>query len=198
MSSFKMVYHTLTVRLQSWIWRKCFALGVKGLRHAVQSLLSTDMYNYLHYLVRRCRNRSTVVMYFLKPIMIIQGVSSKDIFVRGNLVKGYIQQLILLTTATCSMYATYICFRSWSKRSELRKESEEDKVKLLDMCSASEANKELIHHKVRVSDKQTYVGDFQFLPQRRLTNFAFCIGRQATSTQRSFCFSYLQSMQSFY
>ena len=36
-----------------------------------------------------------------------------------------------------------------------RKESEEDKVKLLDMCSASEANKELIHHKVRVSDKQT-------------------------------------------
>lgn len=53
---------------------------------------------------------------------------------------------------------------SWSKRSELRKESEEDKVKLLDMCSASEANKELIHHKVRVSDKQTYVRDFQFLP----------------------------------
>ena len=62
------------------------------------------------------------------------------------------------------MYATYICFSSWSKRSELRKESEEDKVKLLDMCSASEANKELIHHKVRVSDKQTYVRDFQFLP----------------------------------
>ncbi|XP_067050640.1 uncharacterized protein [Acropora muricata] len=35
---------------------------------------------------------------------------------------------------------------SWSQRSELRKESEVDKVKLLDMCSASEANKELIHH----------------------------------------------------
>ena len=46
----------------------------------------------------------------------------------------------------------------------LRKESEEDKVKLWDMCSASGANKELIHHKERVSDKQTYVRDFQFLP----------------------------------
>ena len=120
--------------------------------------------------------------------MIIQGVSSKDIFLRGNIVKGYIQQLILLTTATCSMYATYICFSSWSKRSELRKESEEDKVKLLDMCSASEANKELIHHKVRGSDKQTYVRDFQFLPQRRLTNFAFCIGRQATSNTKKLLF----------
>ena len=68
-----------------------------------------------------------------------------------------------------SMYATYICFSSWSKRSELRKVGEEDKVKLLDMCSASEANKELIHHKVRVSDKQTYVRDFQFL-----TFYQFC------------------------
>ena len=58
------------------------------------------------------------------------------------------------------MYAIYICFSSWSKRSELRKESEEDKVKLLDMCSASEANKELVRHKVMVSDKQTYVRDF--------------------------------------
>lgn len=80
--------------------------------------------------------------------MIIQGVSSNDIFVPGNLLKGYMQQLILLITATCSMYAIYICFSSWSKRSELRKESEEDKVKLLDMCSASEANKELIRHEV--------------------------------------------------
>ena len=62
------------------------------------------------------------------------------------------------------MYTTYICFSSWSKSSELRKESEQDKVKLLDMCFASEAKKELIHHKVRVSDKQTYVRDFQFLP----------------------------------
>lgn len=58
----------------------------------------------------------------------------------------------------------YICFSSWSERSELRKESEEDKVKLLDMCSVSEANKELIRHEVRVSDKQTYVRDFRFLP----------------------------------
>jgi len=46
----------------------------------------------------------------------------------------------------------------------LRKESEEDKVKLWDMCSASGANKELIHHEERVSDKQTYVRDFRFLP----------------------------------
>ncbi|KAM7436188.1 hypothetical protein ABFA07_013990 [Porites harrisoni] len=35
---------------------------------------------------------------------------------------------------------------SWSKRSELWKKSEEDKVKLLDMCSASEDNKGLICH----------------------------------------------------
>ncbi|CAH3180849.1 unnamed protein product [Porites lobata] len=35
---------------------------------------------------------------------------------------------------------------SWSKRSELWKKSEEDTVKLLDMCSASEDNKGLIRH----------------------------------------------------
>ena len=64
------------------------------------------------------------------------------------------------------MYAIYISFSSWSKRSELRQESEEDKVKLLDMCSASEANKELIRHEVRVSDKQTYV--------RSMTGFLTC------------------------
>ena len=41
----------------------------------------------------------------------------------------------------------YICFSSlWSKRGELWKKSEEDKVKLLDMCSASEDNKGLIRH----------------------------------------------------
>lgn len=43
---------------------------------------------------------------------------------------------------------------SWSKRSEIRKESEEDKVKLLDMCFTSEANKELIHHKNSVFFEQ--------------------------------------------
>ena len=43
----------------------------------------------------------------------------------------------------------YICFSVWSKRSELGKKSEEDKVKLLDMCSAAEANKKLIRHEVR-------------------------------------------------
>ena len=44
----------------------------------------------------------------------------------------------------------YICFSVWSKRSELGKKSEEDKVKLLDMCSTTEANKELLRHEVRV------------------------------------------------
>ena len=44
----------------------------------------------------------------------------------------------------------YICFSVSSKRSELGKKSEEDRVKLLDMCSATEANKELIRHEVRV------------------------------------------------
>ena len=57
--------------------------------------------------------------------------------------------LILLVTATCSMYTIYICFSSWSKRSELWKKSEEDKVKLLDMCSASEDNEGLIRHEVK-------------------------------------------------
>ena len=47
------------------------------------------------------------------------------------------------------MYTIYICFSSWSKRSELWKKSEEDKVKLLDMCSASEDNKGLIRHELK-------------------------------------------------
>lgn len=42
----------------------------------------------------------------------------------------------------------YICFSVWSKRSELGKKSEEDRVKLLDMCSATEANKEFMRHEV--------------------------------------------------
>ena len=47
------------------------------------------------------------------------------------------------------MYTIYICFSPWSKRSELWKKSEMDKVKLLDMCSASEDNKGLIRHEVK-------------------------------------------------
>ena len=64
------------------------------------------------------------------------------------------------------MYAIYTFFSSWSKKSELRKESEEDKVKLLDMCSASEANKDLTRHEVRVSYEQTYARDFRLRDSR--------------------------------
>ena len=88
------------------------------------------------------------------------------------------------------MYAIYICFSSWSKRSELGKESEEDKVKLLDMCSVTEANKELIRHEVRVSDEQTYVRDLRHL--ETVDQFCFLsLASKLPPTQRSFCFSYL-------
>ena len=84
------------------------------------------------------------------------------------------------------MYATYICFSLWSQRSELRKESEEDKVKLLDMCSASEANKELIHHKVRVSDKQETFNFYLWDSWPIILLFVF--GRQATSNTKKLLF----------
>lgn len=40
-------------------------------------------------------------------------------------------------------------FSSWSKRIGLGKKCEEDELKLLEICSASEAYKELIRHEVR-------------------------------------------------
>ena len=123
------------------------------------------MYNYLHFLVRRCRNRYTVVMYFLKANNDYSGCKLKRYFST----RKSRESLHLPTNPSYHSNMFNVCNLNLfqfigSKRSELRKESEEDKVKLLDMCSASEANKELIHHKVRVSEKQTYVRDFQFLP----------------------------------
>ena len=96
------------------------------------------------------------------------------------------------------MYAIYICFSSWSKRSELRKESEETwtfghvlcfTFGHLDMCSASEADKELIRHEVRVSYEQTYVRDFRLRDGRSV--LLSVLASKLPQPQGGFCFSYL-------
>lgn len=79
-----------------------------------------------------------------------KAISSNYIFIPGNLLKGHVATN---TSHHSKLFKVdndiYICFSSWSKRSKLGKKSEEDKVKLLDMCSAAEANKKLIRHEVR-------------------------------------------------
>ena len=103
------------------------------------------MYNYLHYLVGRCRNRYTIVMYFLKINNDYSGCKLKRYFST----RKSRERLHLATNPShhsnmfnvCNLYLFQFM------------------VKLLGMCSASEANKELIRHDVMVLDKQTYVRD---------------------------------------
>jgi len=44
---------------------------------------------------------------------------------------------------------SFVYFRAWPKRVEVAKENQEERAKLIEACSLSEPDKEVIRHEVR-------------------------------------------------